>query len=417
MSLITTYKQSHALIVSCRELFEGWYAFVMRLFEFEGKMLLADSGVATSTITSKGTLDELKYVGPSVLKAQVLFGNRAAKGLIHVVQTETEWNLALSKIDAGLRSLNLNPEEVTVVAENIVPFDQSLYLALRYDTHTRLPVLLFNAEGGSGVEDRLTASALQTFALTDLEKTVLPELHADIPSAWLQKLLEIFFVNDMTLLEINPLVPSASGPIALDAKIELDDTAAFRHLEWTEKYPPRTLFARQPTEREQQAKRVNAMDHRGVAGASYMDFDGTVAILASGGGASYLAMDALLSSHLKPANYTEYSGNPAREKVAALTDVVLSKPGLQALWVVGGNANFTDLYDTLMGVFDGVERAKLPPGFPIVVRRGGPRQEEAFTAIQERGRQLGLNVQVFGPEYPIPNTVDVLSKAIAGAGA
>jgi ATP-citrate lyase beta-subunit len=73
-----------------------------------------------------------------------------------------------------------------------------------------------------------------------------------------------------------------------------------------------------------------------VAGESFFEFSGgNIGVMASGGGASTLAMDALLSEGLKPANYTEYSGNPTREKVAALTNLVLSLPNLEALICCG----------------------------------------------------------------------------------
>lgn len=388
----------------------------MRLYEHEGKTLLEQAGFSVSpkqslTTLSEFSTDHLKY--PLVLKSQVLFGNRFGQGLIQIVHQPEEITTAQQWIAAGLNQASLNPEKVELLVEEYVPFQEELYVAVRYDTRYRLPVLLFSLTGGSGIEEREDGaeSSLQTWLLEDLADSVLPDIHPQLPETWIRKLLTVFFEQDLTLLEINPLVFVDGKPMILDCKAELDDTAVFRHPEW-ENYPPRTLFQREPTNRELAAKKVNAMDHRGVAGAAYFEFDGTIGILASGGGASLLAMDSLLSTSLKPANYTEYSGNPTREKTAALTEVVLSRPGLEGLWVIGGHANFTDIYETLMAVMDGVEKSNLPAGFPIVIRRGGPRQEEGFAAVKERAAALNLDVHLYDSSFPITETVHVLETAV-----
>jgi ATP-citrate lyase beta-subunit len=253
---------------------------------------------------------------------------------------------------------------------------------------------------------------LQEYVIQDIQNPDFPSFSSTISTDWLKNLFAFFLQNDMTLLEINPLVEVNGELLFLDSKTELDDTAHFRHEEWATQFPPRTLFTREPTENEKRAKEINAMDHRGVAGASYFDFPGTIGILASGGGASTLAMDTLLATSLKPANYTEYSGNPTREKVAALAKLVLEKPSMEGLWIVGGHANFTDIYETLMGVMDGIEQVALPAGFPIVVRRGGPRQEEAFVEFAQRAAARNLAIHTFDSSTPIPDTAFVLESAV-----
>jgi succinyl-CoA synthetase beta subunit len=376
----------------------------MRLYEHEGKSLLAQAGILVPQQLTLQPLSDLTppETFPAILKAQVLHGNRAHQGLIKIVKSESEWQ---EVIDSWKSTL----EPTTVILqETVVSFDQEFYLTLRYDTRPRRPVLMFSATGGTGIEERG-----ESLKMLPLEiGTLLPEIHPSISQAWLEQLFQTFLDRDCTLIEINPLIITENGPMALDAKIELDDTAVFRHPEWAELYPPRTLFARQPTQREQAAKHVNAADHRGIAGASYFEFDGTIGVLASGGGASQLAMDALLASGLKPANYTEYSGNPPREKVAELTKVVMSHDNLEGLWVVGGHANFTDIYETLMGVIDGVEAMHPPTGFPIIIRRGGPRLEEAFVAVQKRAEELKLTVKLYDSSFPITDTVGVLQNAV-----
>lgn len=377
----------------------------MRLYEFEAKQLLRDGGIKTPHVLQLAPLSELTFTQPCVLKAQVLFGNRAGQGLIQVCRSTEEFSVAQETLRTSLQAINHDPRQVMILVEELIDFTEEMYLAFRYDTRWRRPVLLTSLAGGTGIEER---GGLQT---TVIDPHNLPTIEG-IDAQWLLQLWNIFWESDATLIEINPLIRTNGELMALDGKIELDDTAAFRHEEWATKYPPRTLFQRQPTEREQQAKAVNTMDHRGVAGASYLEFDGTIGILASGGGASLLAMDALLATDLKPANYTEYSGNPPREKVAALTKIVATQPNLEGLWVIGGHANFTDIYETLMGVMDGVEQAQLPPHFPIVIRRGGPRQEEAFAAVSERAQELNLEIVLYDSDFPITDTISVLQQLV-----
>ncbi len=392
------------------------YPSDMRLFEYEGKDLLAENGYAVPRRIALAPLAELQFSEPCVLKAQVLTGNRKAAGLIHLCRTPEEFAAAQSALAQNLKTLGFSADTQTILQEELVPYTTEYYLAFRYDTRVRLPVLLFSAEGGSGIEERSetahTEPVLQEFVINNPENPDFPTLSPTLTPDWISALFRVFLENDMTLLEINPLVEVNGALLFLDSKTELDDTAHFRHEEWATRFPPRTLFNREPTFNEQRAKEINALDHRGVAGASYFDFPGTIAILASGGGASTLAMDTLLATSLKPANYTEYSGNPTREKVAALAELVLQKPNLEGLWIVGGHANFTDIYETLMGVMDGIEKAELPPGFPIVVRRGGPKQEEAFAELRQRAASKNLVLHTFDSGTPIPDTAFVLESAV-----
>lgn len=374
----------------------------MRLYEFEGKELLKKHGIAVpdGVRIKRADTPSVASLFPAVAKAQTLFGNRKEKGLIQFVEDSKQLALVAKKL--------LQASEQIIVEEQ-VSFDQEYYIGLRYDTTVRSAVLEYALEGGTGIEAR--AGRMKKILVSQYALAKTPR---DFPfdTSVVSSLLSAFFDNDCVLLEINPLVKTRDGHwMALDAKVELDDTASFRHPEW-EAYPARTLFSRKPTAMEEKAKEINAMDHRGVAGASFFEFDGTIGVLASGGGASGVAMDGLIASGLHPANYTEYSGNPTRDKVKALAKLVLSKKGLEGLWVVGGNANFTDIYETLSGVMDAIEEANVPTGFPVVIRRGGPRWQEAFDSIRIRMRNTHASIQLFGPEFPMLETTSVLVTAV-----
>jgi len=207
-------------------------------------------------------------------------------------------------------------------------------------------------------------------------------------------------------LEINPLVINKKGEVvALDAKIKTDENASARHPTWN--FPPRSIPGYLPTEREIKAKKIDEGDYRGTAGSTYFDLPGDVAVLASGGGASLTAMDALLKAGGKPSNYTEYSGNPPKEKVEKLTKIVLSKPGINGLWVVGAVANFTDIDNTLSGFIEALRTVKPRPKFPIVIRRGGPRDKEAFEMLK---KVKDFDLYLYGQEISITESAKIMAK-------
>ena len=97
-----------------------------------------------------------------------------------------------------------------------------------------------------------------------------------------------------------------------------------------------------------------------------------------------------------------------------LTEIVLSKPGLKGLWIVGAVANFTDIYETLSGIVDGLRIVRQKLGikldFPIVVRRGGPRTPEAFAMLKN---VTDFDLTVFGPEQSIEQSAKVMVERSA----
>lgn len=405
----------------------------MRLYEFEGKKLLAAAGFIVpnaQVVSSDVPLNDTSILSfPVFAKVQILGGNRAQRN--GVVRFEKGQECETKKtIEKWLKNgWNEGKIKYVLVEQSVQNIKKEHYLALRWDTATRGPVLLYSTQGGSGIEQRQkrekakSEHTLRTYpinipladhSLQEIAKKIFPSNTSG--EGILQNLWQSFYTNDATLVEINPLFELIDGTfVAGDAKIDLDELAVFRHSEW-ESYSKRTPFSRSPTAMEEKAKTINAMDHRGVAGASFFEFDGDIGIMASGGGASLLVMDALMASGLKPANYTEYSGNPSRKKVAALTTLVVSKPGLRGLLVIGGNANFTDIFETLAGVMDGLESTKPKLHFPIVIRRGGPRWKEAFAMVRERAMKNNLDVTLFGPETSMLEAVPALVKKVARTG-
>ena len=388
----------------------------MLLKEIEAKNLLASAGIAVprgvvvSSPAEKNSIDTA-FPGVSVVyKAQVLHGNRALSGLIAVAHTTSERDEKLASLFASKDAYGEKISEVLV--EELITHTAEYYLSFQYDTRTRSLVCHYSQAGGVGMDVR--GSTVRTVQLSVESQPKQFEPNPQLLS-FVQKLWKLFLHHDAVLIEINPLVFASETEdiICLDAKIELEDAARFRHPEWSQK-ELRSAGEKQRTALEKAAIQISRQDHRGVAGESFFEFPGgTVGVLASGGGASALAMDGLVLHGLQPANYTEYSGNPRREKVAELTKLVASIPTLEAIFVVGSNANFTDIFETLSGVVDGLLGSTLGNHFPVVIRRGGPRWEEAFAMVRERLAGTRFTVTLLGPEVPILDSVPALLSTIA----
>jgi succinyl-CoA synthetase beta subunit len=386
----------------------------MNLYEHEGKEIFARHGIqiprgvlisremnSAEAITQAYTSLAIPRV---VVKAQILSGKRGKNNGIYFCSTEQE---VVTAVDTLFQATIHGQYVASVLVEEMLDIAEEHYLSIVYDTASKQPMLLASSKGGMDIEDVGTDS-IHTTAL-DIR---VPELSAvTIPYA--QELWNCFREVDARVVEINPLVKTKSGEwFAADAKIALDDDAFFRHESWST-FASRTMMGRLPTEREEAVKKIDEGEayYRGTAG-KYIEMDGDIAILFSGGGASIANMDALMQEGLKPANYTEYSGNPPREKVAALAKVVLSKPGLKGLWIAGGVANFTNIAETFQGIVDALDEVK--PTYPIVVRRAGPYEQEGMDLMRACALRNQLDMTLFGKETSMSESAHVLATRILG---
>lgn len=402
----------------------------MNLYEFEGKQLFEKYGIKIPRgfIVRPGDDYEKLYtdfgIQDVVIKAQVLSGKRGKGGGIKFASNAEEVKKACEEIFA----LDLRGQLVVAIRiEEKIDILEEHYLSITYNTNKKQPVLVYSREGGMDIEEVSEEKIIQYSLDVRKEKfdenfsfpkpengelVVLPAEGGDQKLLEIQnKLWQLFLHEDTRLVEINPLVKTKSGEwIAADSKIALDDDAFYRHDEW-KNFESRTMLGRLPTERETEAKKIDEGEgyYRGTAG-KYIEMEGDTAILFSSGGGSISNMDALAQAGLHAANYTEYSGNPPREKVAALAKVVLSKPGLRGLWIAGPVANFTNVVETFQGIIDVLDELK--PQYPIVVRRGGPFEKEGLELMEECAKRNGLRMKLFGKETSMSETAKILADMI-----
>ncbi len=334
-----------------------------------------------------------------VVKAQVLSGKRGKNNGIRFCSSAGDVVQAVK----DLFEVNIRGQYVAaVLIEEKLHIAEEHYLSIVYNTNTKQPMLIYSQAGGMDIEE-VDGERIKKYELGITSETV----NVDAPYA--QELWNCFLSEDTRQVEINPLVKTTDGRwVAADAKVAIDDDAFFRHAEWAE-LEPRTMLGRLPTDREMEAKKIDEGEayYRGTAG-KYIELDGDIGLILNGGGASIANMDALASAGLNAANYTEYSGNPPREKVYQLAKVVLSKPGLKGLWMCGVVANFTNIKETFMGIVDALDEIK--PTYPIVVRRDGTESAEGFAILEECAKRNNLNIKMFKKDTGMSETAKVLAE-------
>lgn len=346
----------------------------MKFFEFEGKQVFDKYGIpllrrqVLEKPTDKRTLDL-----PLVVKAQVRASNRKKAGGILFTKTEAEFTRALYQL-FGREILGERVEKVLI--EEMADVAAEYYVSFCYDTKCRGPVLAVSPRGGTGID------AAHIFAIDvllgldrsqverELRTAGFPDVDIAGVCAIVLKLWQLFNDEKAIVAEINPLLKTKTGELfAGDSKIDLGKRRSVEQM------------------------------------------GGDIAVIASGGGASLINVDALLLAGGRPANYTEYSGNPSKDVVAELTKQVFGQPGIKGCWVIGGTANFTDIYETMLGFTEGLKQIHPKPTFPFVIRRGGPRQKEAVLMLKKFAQEEGFEFYIYGSETPMVKTAEYIVDA------
>lgn len=338
----------------------------MKLIEADGKHLLRTAGIETPPgallpLNMQEWPAEAPWPAPLLVKCQVLQGRRGASGLILRCNTAEEF----ASVVATLRERLNGTPCAGFLCEPIIKIASEWFISVDVDRAAGELRAAVSVQGGQGVH------AADDFYVRDLDAQNIP---AEIAIA-IRQLAVLMGESDAVHAEINPYAQLQDGSfMALDAKIELDDAAAARH-------PERATFHMLPalsralTEREQAyASFLETAGHRGTFG-QYLELDGDIALILSGGGASLVALDAMQRAGGRAANYLEVSGNPEPEKLREAARIALAKPGLRGVWVAGSFANFTDIQATCRAVREAMDDLGLT--LPVAIRRDGPSASEA----------------------------------------
>jgi succinyl-CoA synthetase beta subunit len=356
----------------------------MRLHEHEAARLFQQAGIPVPPFVVARTAEEAvaaleRIQPPVVIKAQVLVGSRGKHGGIAVAETRDEVRQkATSLLGSSVRGF---PVESVMVARK-VSITRELYAGATIDAAAGAITVLLGVAGGIEVE---AAAKERPEAL--FRRTVVPpnELRGHQARAVadeagfrgdlmvrvadvLVSLFRVFRKADALIAEINPLVVTQDEALwAVDAVLEVDDAALFRHPEL-----PADPLLRMEHPLERAAKKI---------GVSYVDLDGDIGIICSGAGLGMAAMD-IVGDRLRPANFLETGGGITEELMYKVTQLVLDKPGLRGL-LINLYGGINPIHEGAKGVVRALRERHVT--IPVVAKALGNRQEETWATFSEGG--------------------------------
>jgi ATP-citrate lyase beta-subunit len=347
-----------------------------------------------------------------VVKAHEAIGGRFKLGLVKLGLNLQE-AVAASREMIG-REIGTAVIRQVIVAE-MLDHDEEYYLCIN-SNRDGAEVLLSN-KGGVDIEDnwntvrRLFIPIDETPSIERLTELAIEagftgEI-ADRVGKIISRLVLCFDNEDAQSIEINPLVIRKSDMrfAALDAVMNIDYDARFRHADWD--FKPVSEIGRPFTEAEQQ---IMEIDGRIKGSVKFVEVPGgEVALLTAGGGASVFYSDAVVARGGTIANYAEYSGDPPDWAVEALTETICALPNIRHIIVGGAIANFTDVKATFNGIINGFRESKSKgylEGVKIWVRRGGPNENQGLAAIRKLEEE-GFDIHVYDRSMPMTDIVDL----------
>ena len=360
----------------------------MDLLEHAGKRVLAAHGVPVPVGHVAFDVDQAVAAGdaigyPVVVKAQVPVGGRGKAGGIKVANDAAELAVAAGEV-LGMSIKGHFVHRIWV--EEALTAAREIYFSFTFDRAAKLHLGMLSARGGIDIEQVAAEfpEAIHRFHVNPLERLSEAEATAAVEAAgitgdaaepvagMLVKLYDAYTAEDAELVEVNPLAVVADGRVlAMDAKVILDDNAAWRHPGWEEW---RYVEGLDPRERSAREK-----------GLTYVGLDGSVGIIGNGAGLVMATLDVVAQVGGRAANFLDVGGGAAADVITAALEVVNADPAVRAIFVniFGG---ITRGEEVANGIVEALGRVELHS--PIVVRLDGTNAEEgrAILASHESDR-------------------------------
>lgn len=355
----------------------------MKVHEYQAKELFARYGIPVPPGTVVSTAADAEAVAarvgkPVVVKAQVLVGGRGKAGGIKIAKTPAEAREKATQI----LGMDIKGEIVKkVLVTEAVDIAREIYVAVVMDRRAQKPLIMASAEGG--VEIEITAkenpSAIQRvwvdplFGVHDFEARRLANaLAGDAELAKpmadiIQKLYTLYDEVDASLAEINPLVVTPDRRVlALDAKLNFDDNALYRHPDFE---PMRDLDAEDEGEVRARAE-----------GLSFVRLSGNVGCVVNGAGLAMATMDLVKFYGGRPANFLDIGGSSRPEKVVSALSIILQDTSVKSILfnIFGGITRCDDVARGLVTAF-----AQMNLKLPVVVRLTGTNEKEAREILRQ----------------------------------
>jgi succinyl-CoA synthetase beta subunit len=365
----------------------------MKIHEYQAKELLKTYGVPVPRSIVARTPDEAEQAARDlgtevvVVKAQIHAGGRGKGGGVKLAKSPAEAReIATHMLGMNLVTHQTGPEgrEVkTILIEEGLPIDQEFYLGITLDRTSGKNVFMASSEGGTEIEEVAAATpekilretiepgiGLQPFQARNLAFGLgLPSDLIGQAAKFMMSLATAFEKMDATIVEINPFLKTTDNRlIALDAKVNFDGNAMFRHKD----YPGlRDLNEEEPLEIE-----ASKFD------LSYIKLDGNIGCMVNGAGLAMATMDIIKHNGGEPANFLDVGGGASQERVQNAFRILLADENVKAVLInIFGGIVRCDM--VARGV---VEAAKnLGVEIPIVARLEGTNVEEGKRVLAESG--------------------------------
>ena len=365
----------------------------MNIHEYQAKELFSTYNIPVSTGAVAFTKDEIemavsKVSGPTwVVKAQIHAGGRGKGGGVKVVSSAADAVVEAKKMfGMNLVTPQTGPEGKLVqrlYIENGSDIKKELYLSCLIDSATSKVAFIVSKMGGMDIEkvaeetpyeiatifiepsDGVTVDNVKEIAESlNLTGSLLSELDGLI-----KNLYKFFIEKDASLLEINPLIITETDKlICLDAKVNFDDNALYRH--------PEIMELRDPNEEDEYELEAAKYD------LAYIKLDGSIGCMVNGAGLAMASLDIIKLYGGEPANFLDVGGGASKEKVTSAFKIILSDPGVKGILVnIFGGIMRCDI------IADGIVAAakELQINVPLVVRLEGTNVEEGKNILNNSG--------------------------------
>ncbi|MCC6804490.1 MAG: ADP-forming succinate--CoA ligase subunit beta [Anaerolineae bacterium] len=355
----------------------------MDLFEYQGKQYFARFGIPVPSGQAADTVEAAVEAAnaiayPVVIKAQVQVGGRGKAGGIQIANSAEE-----ARQHAGnILGMNIKGHIVRRLwIESASHISEEYYVSFTLDRSAKQYLGMISAKGGVDIEQvaKEDPQAIHTIhvdpakglaprlARSFVESARLHPAAIDQTVALVEKLYTCFVQGDADLVEINPLILSRDGRVyALDAKVSLDDSAAYRHPEWSAFEMVEAI-----DERERLAKEK---------GLQYIGLDGTVGIIANGAGLAMSTLDTVKQVGGSAANFLDIGGGANAEVVTNALTVINTDHNVKAILInIFGGITRGD--EVARGITEALEQVDLHA--PLVIRIDGTNSAEGRAILKE----------------------------------
>lgn len=382
----------------------------MKIHEYQAKELMGAYGIPVPGGSVAETPEEAreiaKTLGKCVIKAQIHSGGRGKGGGVKVANTPDEaYEIAEKMLGMNLVTHQCPDGKIVhkVLVTDVCSYKKEYYLAVTGDNEHAGLVIVASAEGGTEIEDtaknhpelivREPVSVYEGFhgyqGIEVARRLGIPaELRKDFGKL-LAGMVKLYLEKDCSLVEINPLVETSEGKLlALDAKVNFDDNALFRH--------PDLMELRDVLEEDPKEARAKEFD------LNYVSLDGNIGCLVNGAGLAMATMDIIRKFGAKPANFLDVGGSATTERVTRAFELLLSDSRVEAIMVnIFGGIMKCDV------IAEGIVAAAKTTGLsiPLVVRLEGTNVELGKKILDESGLAI----------IPASDMADAARKAVAAA--